>query len=60
MKDQIEESINSGDADAENVYLLRLRLWVVMGFLEKNLSLQRLENVVATYKRIGIVPEGYN
>ena len=64
MKEQLQHSLDNLDQELGDGDQLELKikgqLWVVEGFLENNLSLHRLENVLKTYQRIGLVPQGYN
>ena len=37
-----------------------IQLWILDGFLDHNLSLQLLQQVADVYKKIRVVPKGYN
>lgn len=55
-----DDSALDPEDDSEGRFSVEINLWVVLGFLDHNLSLHRLERVASTYKRIKVVPKGYN
>ena len=42
------------------IFTTKCQLWVIVGFIDHNLSLVRLENALEKYKKIGVVPQGYH
>ena len=36
------------------------QLWLLTGFIDQNLSLNKLQQVLKTYTKIGVVPVDYN
>lgn len=63
MRSQLKQTMqaceDNGKPDKEQFYR-KVQLWVLDGFLDHNLSLQRLQRVANVYKRIHVVPNGYN
>ena len=42
------------------IFATKCQLWVIVGFIDHNLSLVKLENALEKYKKIGVVPQGYH
>ena len=40
-------------------YKMQILCWIYIGISEHQLHLSKLDRVAKTYKRIGLVPEGY-
>lgn len=56
---ELQKLIDSPNVSEKRRFKARILIWVYIGIVEHQINLSKLYRVSKTYKRIGIVPEGY-